>query len=385
MFQDRIVFVVTCLTASLAITACGGPADAPVVPEPPAPVMQGTQLQFASGHPQLARLGLATVEEARPIVIDMPARLVWNEDRTQRVQPAFAGRIERILVDVGQSVRAGTPLARLASPDFGVAQADAAKGRADLSLAQKNLQRVRELHEAGVVARKELEQAEADAARAQAEAQRAQARTQLYGASASVDQQLVLSASMAGVVVERNLNPGQELRTDAAAAPLFVISDPSSLWVQIDVRESDIDALRPGASFDLVVPALGSQSFSGRVTAMADVIDANSRTLKVRGVVANPQRLLKAEMLATARVTKTLAQGWVVPAAAVQLRGSTHWVMVQAAPGAFEPREVSLAWLGPKEVVVSKGLRTGEQVVTDNLLMLARQYGQVRDAAGVRP
>lgn len=120
--------------------------------------------------------------------MDLPARLVWNEERTQRVYPAFAGRVTAIRADLGQAVKAGAPLALLASPDFGQAQADTAKARADQSFAQQGLRRQRELFEAGIVARKDLEQAEADAARAQAEVARAAARTSLYGGGNAVNQ-----------------------------------------------------------------------------------------------------------------------------------------------------------------------------------------------------
>lgn len=347
--------------------------------------MRGAQLQFPPGHPHLAQLGVVTAHAAQPIVIELPARLVWNEDRTQRIHPAFAGRVERIVADVGQTVRAGTVLAQLASPDFGAAQADAAKARADLVLTQKSLQRLRELHEAGVAARKDLEQAEADAARAQADLQRTEGRIRLYGGGPGVDQRLGLTAGMAGVVVERNLNPGQELRPDGApGAPLFVISDPSTLWVQIDAREADVAALRHGLRFDLQVPALPGETFRGTVTHVGDAIDPGTRTVKVRGLVDNQQRRLKAEMLAHARITRDLGQALVIPASALQLRGSTHWVMVQAAAGAFEPREVQVGWLGSREVTIVAGLKDGEQVVADNLLLLARQYGLALEATSAQ-
>lgn len=383
MFQVPSFLSLPLLAGVLALSACSRQDDGPAAATPPQPVFTGSQLQFPAGHPQLALLGVTTAEPAQPWAIDLPARLVWNEDRTQRIQPAFAGRVERILADVGQSVQTGTVLAQLASPDFGAAQADAAKARAELALAQKSLQRQRELVEAGVAARKDLEHAEADAARAQAELQRAEARTRLYGGGVGVDQRLVLVAGMAGVVVERNLGPGQELRPDASApVALFVISDPSSLWVQIDVREGEIAALRPGVGFELVVPALPGENLRGTVTAVADALDPNSRTIKARGLVRNPGRRLKAEMLASARVMRSPPEGAVVvPAAAVQLRGDGHHVMVQVAPGAFEPREIAVDWLGAKQVVVTRGLKPGEQVVADNLLLLARQYRQAQDAA----
>ena len=382
--MKRPLFYLT-LTASLLAGLAGCTETAQPAPEPPAPILQGNQLRFAPGHPQLALLGIATAAPSKSVIVELPARLVWNEERTQRIYPAFAGRVMAIKADVGQPVKAGAVLAQLASPDFGIAQADTAKARADVRLTQKSLQRQRELFEAGIIARKDLEQAEAEAARSQAETQRADARTRLYGgAGGNVNQQLALLAGVNGVVVERNLNPGQELRPDQSGPgvpALFVVTDPTSLWVQIDARESEVGTLRPGAGFELVIPALPGQKFEGRVTAAADFIDPATRTIKVRGVVANPDRTLKAEMLATARIERMLGGGVVIPAQAVSLRRATHSVLVQVQPGVFETREVTLSYQGPREAVVSRGLEVGEQVVSENMLLLERTFRNTQNEA----
>lgn len=376
------------LLCSLLLSAC---SEAPEpVAEAPAPIMQGQQLRYPAGHPQLRLLTLASAEAARPLRIELPARLVWNEERTQRIYPSFAGRVSALRADVGQQVSAGSTLAVLASPDFGQAQSETARAEADERLAARNLQRQRELFDAGIVARKELEQAEAEQERTHAEAERARARTRLYGSSSSVDQQLVLRASLAGTVVERNLNPGQELRPEQAGPgvpPLFVISDPSTLWVQIDVRDNEIGLVRPGQTFTLQVPVLAGQSFEGRVVASSDFIDPQTRTVKVRARVGNPQRRLKAEMLGSAVFERRFEHGLVIPATAALLQGAQHWVFVQTRPGEFEPRRIELSYEGSREVVVSEGLQAGEQVVSENALLLARQFrlaqaGMRREAGG---
>ncbi len=359
------------------LTGCGQSAPPAAEPEAPAPVVQDGQLRFQPGHPQLALLGVTEARPADSVAVDLPARLVWNEERTQRIYPPFAGRVSSMRADLGQSVKAGSPLATLASPDFGQAQAETAKARVDQSLAQQALRRQRELFEAGIVARKDLEQAEADAARTQAEVARAAARTSLYGAGAGVNQQLALTSSIDGVVVERNLNPGQEVRPDQSgpgAPALFVVSDPSTLWVQIEAREGHLAALRPGDRFALEVQAYPGESFTGRVMAASDAIDPTTRTLTVRGVVPNADRRLKAQMLATVHLKESRDSGTVIPAQAVTLRGATHTVFVQRAPGVFQSQPVTLGHEGPREVVVTKGLAAGDKVVTQNVLLLARQF-----------
>lgn len=361
---------------SIALTACN-PSPSVQAPEQAQPIVQGNQMRFPTGHPQLALLGVTAAAPGKAVTVELPARIVWNEERTQRIYPAFAGRVTALRADIGHSVKLGGVLAELASPDFGAAQADTAKAQADLRLAQKNLQRQRELYEAGIVARKDFEQAESDEVRALAEAQRASARTRLYGTGAAVDQALALRSTLAGVVVERNLNPGQEVRPDQSGPgvpALFVVTDPSKLWVQIDARESEVGLLRPGSQFELVVPALAEQKFVGTVVATSDFIDPATRTIKIRGEIANPKRLLKAEMLATARIERTLGAGVVVPASAITLNGAKHWLFVRTGSGVFEPREVTLGYEGSKVVVVSRGLEVGDQVVSDNVLLLARAF-----------
>ena len=373
------------LSTGLLLTGCGESADktAQAAP-PPAPILQGRQLRFPAGHPQLALLGSTPAKAAVDVVAELPARLVWNEERTQRIYPAFGGRIVAITADLGAVVKPGMPLARIASPDFGAAQSDTAKAGVDVNLARKTLARQKELFDAGIIARKDLEQTEADLARAQAESSRAVARTSLYGTASAVNQQLGLTAGIAGVVVERNINPGQEVRPDQSgpgSPALFVVTDPSSLWVQIDARESDIGSLQPGTTFELLVPAYPGEVFTGRVTAASDFIDPGTRTIKVRGVVANTDRRLKSEMLVTARVREKLV-GVVVPATAITLEGRQHVVYVQVQPGVYEPRRVTLGYLGNKEVVLTAGLEVGEQVVADNALLLAREFAVANEDAG---
>ncbi len=353
-------------------------------PPAPQPIVQGQQLRFPAGHPQLALLGSVEAKSTNNVTIELPARLVWNEERTQRIYPAFAGRVLSLRADIGQSVQAGQVLATLASPEFGAAQADTAKAMADAQVAERALARHRTLFDADVISRKELDMTEADALRAKAELARAQARTYMYGSTQGVNQQLGLTASIRGVVVERNLSAGQEVRPDQGGPgnpALFVVSDPNVLWIQIDAREADTESLKPGTKISLTLPNFPGQAFDAQVSATGDFIDSNTRSIKVRAVIDNSKRQLKAEMLGTVRVERKLAAGVLVPASAVQLRGVEHWAYVQTEPGVFEPRLVKLGYEGLRDVLITSGVKAGEWVVKENSLLLAREFRIAQEEA----
>jgi cobalt-zinc-cadmium efflux system membrane fusion protein len=153
--------------------------------------------------------------------------------------------------------------------------------------------------------------------------------------------------------------------------------------VLIDAHEADVRELRPGAKVRLQVPVLGDQAFEARVTAVTDQIDPSTRTIKVRAVVDNPKRLLKSEMLARAHFQRRVDASVEVPASAVFLRGTQHYVFVQTAAGVFAPRDVQLTHEGAQKVLVGEGLRAGDQVVAQNGLLLARELRLAQEAAHV--
>ena len=104
------------------------------------------------------------------------------------------------------------------------------------------------------------------------------------------------------------------------------------------------------------------------------MIDPGTRTIKIRGVVNNPERRLKAEMLGTAFIERSHQRGVSLPASAVTLRGAEHWVVVQVSPGVFERRLVDTSDEGARDVIVTSGIRPGEKVVSENALLLLRQF-----------
>jgi cobalt-zinc-cadmium efflux system membrane fusion protein len=370
--------LLTGLLAGSLLTACGKRAPDSTEARPPA--RQGDTLTFEAGSPQLAAFKVERVAEQKLAPLAVTGRLAWNEDATVRVLPPLAGRLVSLKARVGARVAAGDLLAEISSPDFGQAQSDAARAGTDLAAAERTRARVARLVDRGAAPRKDLDTAEADLARARAEASRTSARLARWGGDAGANagrgphQLFRLTSPIAGVVVERNANPGQEARPDAPA-PLFVVSEPRTLWVLLDVTERDLASVKAGDRLSLRTDAYPGRTFPGRLDLVGDALDPASRTVKARGSVDNSASLLKAEMYVTVDVESRAAKASaVVPARAVLTEDGRRFCFVADGPARFRRVAVQVGVERDGKVPVVSGLPEGAGVVTDGSLLLASLF-----------
>lgn len=377
VLPGKITLVLGNTLMACCLNACD---QAAISPNETAPKIAGDVITFNADNPQLKSILTANVEGPREHELQMPGRLVWDEDRTVRVFTPFAGRMAKIVGNVGDRVKIGQTLAELISPDFGQAQADARKARADLATKSAQWKRIQELAGAGVAAAKDLQQAESDYQSADAEFKRATARLSQFGDGNNVDQRFPLKSPIAGVIVEKNINPGQELRPDQPGSPLFVVTDPTRLWVQLDTNEGDLKNLKVTTPIAITSSSYPDETFTGELKQVADFIDPLSRTLKLRGSLLNADRRLKAEMFVNARIVLPKNDFPTVADKAVFLSGAKRYVFVKTATGTFVRRDVRVGTSYGAALPVLNGLKQGDEVVISGGLYLQ----QMLDAAGTR-
>ncbi len=352
------------------LSGCSKPPEPEAAPEPK---IEGESITFPANSEGLKTLQSQLVKMEPTPATQLNGRVTWNEDRTVRVFTPFAGRVERILAQPGQSVAKGQALAVIASPDFGQAQADSRRAEGEYALSEKNLARVRELEQNGVAPRKDLQSAEADQARTATELERARRRVALYGSTGGIDQTYTLTSPIAGVIVEKNINPGQELRPDQAtsnAPPLFVVTDPTALWVQLDAAEKNLPQLALGKIVTIRTPAYAEETFSAKVDAVADFLDPVTRTIKVRAALTNANRKLKSEMFITAVVDFDGATELLVPSRSMYFQSEKNYLFIDDGKGKFTRRAVKAGDVRDNRTEILEGLREGEKVVTEGTLML---------------
>ncbi len=371
------VIAASAAALSLVVSAgCGGSAATP-----------DAAAQSAAAEP--AAVDVAAIK-ATAGTIESALELSGNLAPRARVglKPRVPGAIERVLVDIGASVREGQPVATIdrreidAQADAMAASVNVAKAglesvEATLANAVLELERARILFEKGALPRQRLDAAET--AHRAAMAQRELARASLAQADAAlrrareVQRDTTIVSPVAGHVVERNYDPGAMPGDD----PVIVVADLRVLKLEAGVSELEAGRLRVGMPADVVVQARPGEKYRGELAAIAPEVNERNRHFRIEIRVPNPEAALLSGMYATARiVTAAAADGVIVPREAVTTRAGAR-VVLKVEGDTVRAVPVTEGLTDGQRVQIVSGLAAGDTVVTD-----ARR--QLSDGARVR-
>jgi membrane fusion protein, heavy metal efflux system len=341
---------------------------------------------------QRAGIVLAPVSAGRDgSALRLPGVVQPNAYKQVVITPVVAGRVTRVLAELGQSVRRGQPLAEIFSPELAEAETRFVSARAELDAHERELQRTEKLVEIGSASRQELERLHAEHAAKLTAVESSRSRLELLGLSTSaiaglgpgkeVGAVTTVSAPMAGVITERAANTG--LNVDPSAK-LFTIVDLSTVWVVADLYEKDFSRVRVGASARVTTKASPDTALHGKVSYIDPQLNPETRTARVRVEVPNAKQELRLGMFADVTIDGAgQAAVAMIPRAAVQNVGDRTVVYVVDAKqaGRFIEREVRLGDRSGSDVAVLNGLQPGDHVVADGSFNVRAE----RDRLGLRP
>ena len=257
----------------------------------------------------------------------VPAELQADPASTAHVAALVASRVTTVSVRVGDRVTVGQRLAVLASADVGASRAALSEARVRRDAARAARDRQAQLVEAGIGARRSLVEAEANLAAVEAEMRGLGTGLRVVGGGggATVD----ITAPVAGVVVSLHASVGEVVEPGSA---LFVITDPSRLWVVGHVPELDLGIAREGAVGTLSVAAFPGRRWTGHVDFVEPALDEATRTLRIRFLLDEPDAALRAGLFGQLSLAGEGAgpTGLVVPASALARMGGEDVVFVPA-------------------------------------------------------
>ena len=398
-----------------SLVACSSEVSMPVSHDDDLNHSDDTQSHEVSGILTMDQEALDTagikIEPAQgmevPEVFETIGVISANESRLIHIRPLSGGIVREVYTQKGDRVVPDQQLLAYDNVQLGelmgelrTLQAQLRRSLAQEELSSKLLERGKELYRAEAISEKELDlrttehrSAEETVNSYQAEIAGTVEKLRRFGAT---DEQIqgttersdlepegpisltVLKAPFSGTVIDYDVAPGEVISPDRS---LLTIADLSLVWVLADIYQHDLATVAPGREVEVMTNSYPNRTFPARVTYVGDVVDAQTRTVKVRCLAENPEGVLKLGMFATVRIHKGSA--WnvtVVPASAIQLIEKQSVVFVQLENNQFEQRVIRTGTEWQGWVSIEDGLHPGEPVVTEGAFSLKSEL--LREALG---
>ena len=359
-----------------SIVAAKGPkiSEAPSVNSNARAVETEPQLSPVHLSPQrLQAIGVTTATaEMRTITNDLrvPGNVDVNERQIAYVQTRFPGWIQKVFANATyQYVRKGQPL-------FTIYSQELVSTEQEYLLAKQNQQTfATDSHGTAAKERDWLLQAAAGRLRQFGVPASEIARLEKTG---SEQHDVTIESPVSGYITDFNALPNQYTQ---AETKLYTIADLSTIWVNANVYQTDVGQLKPGTPATITVDAYPGRTFLGRIDQILPQVDPTTRTVKVRFVFSNPGIILKPGMFVNVSINVPLGRQLIIPSSAALQAGAREVAFIDHGGGYLEPREIELGPRLDDHIVVTKGLRAGDQVVS-SANFLVDSEAQLQAAVG---
>lgn len=324
--------------------------------------------------------GQVTVPENNPVFKKIKTETVTEQEHSDGIVSAgtiqaipnhyaevaspFSGRITKSFIRLGQNVSANSPLFEILSSDYFSVQKDYTDALNEVQLAEKNYKRQQDLVKHGVGIQKELDEAETDFKNKKTSLSNASSALKVYNSKGGgLGSPLTVRAPISGEIISNTIVNGQYLKSDAE--PVIIIAELSKVWISGDVKEKDIRFVNIGDHVSAKVSAYPDRNITGKVYHINEIVDENTRSIKVLIECDNPDRSLKPGMYATVNFSTTPEKAVMIPVTALMQNDSSQYVWVKTGKNQFAKRPVTTGETDQKTTRVISGLKAGETIMTE--------------------
>ena len=295
-------------------------------------------------------------------------KITTDNNKMVEVFPAVGGNVIRVFAELGDYVRKGQVLAQIRSTEVAGFEKEWQDAQSDVLMAKKNLQVAQELFDGKLNAERDVLQAKSELAKAQAQLSRIQATYKIYNLRPGSVYEV--RSPLSGFVVQKNINADMQLRSDRTDN-IFDIAQLNEVWAIANVNETEIDKVQMGMDATVSTISYPGKSFFGKVDKIFNVIDAETKAMKVRVRLDNPSFVLKPEMRASLVLHSVEGQQMLsVPSSAVIFDKGKNFVMVFKDRYRIETRPVEIFRQVGETTYLTAGLEEGEKVITKNQLLI---------------
>jgi cobalt-zinc-cadmium efflux system membrane fusion protein len=344
---------------------------------------------------RLARqVGIQTAEvteESHAHTLTANAETAYDANHYAEITPRVSGFLRDVHADLGKVVRQGEVLGVVDSAEVSAAKAQYITAQAAMKLAQVTYDRTRSLAQSGSVAAKAELEALTALNQAKASSLDAQQRLRNFGFDEAQLARIVedndtkslleIVSPLDGVVVVRHAVKGEPVQ---GTSQLFAVTDTSSMWLWIDVYESDIAAVNPGQKVTFAVSGNDESAFTGTINWIGTEVNPQTRTTRVRAELANTAGKLRANQFGQAEIqVGDEHKAVIVPRAAVQRKDNVDVVFLPEEEGVYRPQRVLTKPTDRSDVLeVAWGLKPGQRVVSRGAFLLKTEIMKGAIGAG---
>lgn len=281
-----------------------------------------------------------------------------------QIAAPFAGRITKSFIKLGQRVAVNEPVFEISSPSFYETGRIYYQAKQEMSLAEKNLQRQNDLFANGVGVKKDLEETEVNYEIKKRDYENAVASLKVFNVEAEelvLGQPLVVRSPIQGEVVENAIVLGQYMKEDAE--PVVCVAELSKVWIVGHVKEKDIGAIQKTDTTEISLAGMPDQPIAGRIYHISEMLDDETRSVKVFIECNNKNRLIKPGMYVSVKFFNNPENKILIPSTSVFQKEDSSFVFIHTGGNRFTRRTVEIAGTEHDRVIVKSGLTANEQVV----------------------
>ncbi|GAA4738111.1 efflux RND transporter periplasmic adaptor subunit [Flavisolibacter ginsenosidimutans] len=319
-------------------------------------------------------------EKAIDDELKLSGEVSFNENKVVKVFPVSSGQVLSVNTSLGNYVKAGQTLAVIRSADIAGNYADLSTAGNDIAIAKREMENAEHLFKNGIGSEKDYVQAKQAYEKAMTNATKIRSQISINGSGhTSANGTYVVTAPKSGYVVEKNVNPGQFIRNDNGQN-LFTVGDTKDVWIWANVYESDIARVKEGYRAMVTTLAYPDTVFTGKVDKVNQILDPQTKVMKIRIVLPNNNGQLKPEMFANITIeNKEGKRAVVIPSSALVSEDGKSYVVVYHDKCNLQIKEVQVLKTSGDAIYLKSGLQKGEQLISNQPLLFYRQLQEMQE------
>jgi cobalt-zinc-cadmium efflux system membrane fusion protein len=335
---------------------------------------QDKDTKFQVTDSLLNSLLIDTVKEAGAISqITLTGSIAPDENKMVKIFPMVSGVVEDVHVQLGDVVKKGQTLAILKSPEMAGYTKDYVSAEADIRNTKRVYESTQDMYKSGLASQKDLEQAQSDYEKAEAEGKRS---ADVISINKSNGQGYEIKTPISGFVVEKNLTNSMQVRADNSTN-LFTIADLSSVYVLVNVYESDISSVKAGDPVKITTLSYPDKVFTGTIDRIDNMLDPDNKVMHARVRIDNPGNMLKPQMFANVIIRAKSGENLpMIDTRTLVFDNDKNYVLVVDGKAHVRVQPVVIAKTVEDRAYISKGLNPGDRVVASRQVYL---YESLKD------